>query len=368
MIAYLIVVFLFFLLSLIKENRVSFFFSFLLVYLFLCYGYMCGSDWRIYEEEYYAHFKMRLVEPGYMMLSNFFADLGVGFWPFHIIFKSFSFFSYYYIFRNRVSGQGLAFVWMLFLCSFGFYLFIDCPFRNLIAMGIAILAFKFLEQQKYILYYGFVILVCSFHLSGSILLVLPIMNFKKMSNKTLYLIYFTFLFLLLVHVDKLVLKAILAPFPYIYDRIFFYEDTSMFQGSVLSVGLVLRLICLFFMLQYRNWIHRHYDSSGFVFNMCYAYLLFSLLSYSIPITFRMPFFLAPFYLLMMFFILQRFSFLNKCVFKVFYLLVAFLITIKTITERPYYVPYTNIIPYAIEGTELDYDYRSNYNFKHSPYK
>jgi hypothetical protein len=71
---------------------------------------------------------------------------------------------------------------------------------------------------------------------------------------------------------------------------------------------------------------------------------------------------------MMFFILQRFSFLNKCVFKVFYLLVAFLITIKTITERPYYVPYTNITPYAIEGTELDYDYRSNYNFKHSPYK
>jgi len=53
--------------------------------------------------------------------------------------------------------------------------------------------------------------------------------------------------------------------------------------------------------------------------------------------------------------------------KCFYLLVAITITIKT-TSSVYYVPYTNVITYWIEGKTLDYGKRSVYNFNNSPYR
>ena len=52
--------------------------------LFLCFGYMTGSDWRSYEQCYHDGFLLRLTEPGYMWLSNRCSEIGIPFWLFHI--------------------------------------------------------------------------------------------------------------------------------------------------------------------------------------------------------------------------------------------------------------------------------------------
>lgn len=364
---YLLIITLFFVFSIIRSSNKLYKFSILLLYIFICYGYMCGSDWRVYETEYYNNFKTRLVEPGYMFCSNFFSNLGVNFWWFHILCKSLCFYSYYKFFSRIVDNKGRFFMWMLFLCSFGFMLFIDCPFRNLIAMSIVLWAFYRLFKKQYIAYYLLIILACLFHLSAVVLLVLPILHFEKIGNKMLCLIYFGVLFFFLLQLDKLVLKVILSPFPMIYNKLFYYEDMELFQGSVLSVGLILRLIFLFFMLRYRNWINLHYDNSGFIFNISFIYLLLSLFSYSIPIVYRLPFYLAPFYVLMIYFISERFSYINNIVFKSFYFCTALIITYTTVTSKPYYIPYSNIIPYAIKGEFPNFTYRDTYNFKKSPF-
>lgn len=368
MFIYLLIIILCFILSFIKKEKVINIFFFLGLYIFLCYGYMCGSDWRNYELEYYNSFNTRLVEPGYMFLSNFFLSLGVSFWPFHILIKSLCFFSYLYFFFRYNYTSGLYFIWMLFLASFGFFLFIDCPFRNLIAMSIMLWGFVSLSKNRYILFYLFTFLACTFHLSSILLFVIPIIKFNKIPSSWLYVIYFSVLCLLFFHIDTYFISLITSPFPSLYNRLFEYEDTKLFQGNILSIGLILRLICLFLMIRYRYWIRDTYDSNGFVFNMCFWYLLFSLVSYSIPILFRLPFFLSPFYVVMVFYICQRFSHNNKIVIKMFYFVVAFIITLKTITDKPYYIPYTNIIPCVLTDERLDYNYRSNYNFQNSPYK
>ena len=364
---YLFIIVLLFSFSIVKSGNKFYRFLIFLLYIFLCFGYMCGSDWRVYETEYYNNFETRLVEPGYMLCSNFFSNLGIDFWWFYILCKSFCFYSYYKFFSSIVDNKGRFFMWMLFLCSFGFILFIDCPFRNLIAMSIVIEAFYWLFKKKYIVYYLLVILACTFHLSAVVLLILPILHFEKLSNRILCLIYFSALIFFLLQLDKQLLKVILSPFPMIYNKLFFYEDMDIFQGSVLSVGLILRLIFLFFMLRYRHWIGIHYDNSASIFNLCFIYLLLSLFSYSIPIVYRLPYYLAPFYVLMVYFISQRFSYKNRLIFKSFYLLTALLITYTTVSARPYYIPYTNIIPYAIQGNFPSFEYRDTYNFKNSPY-
>ena len=71
---YLLVIIWLFVLSYRIKAKFKFpIFSLFLLMVFLCFGYMTGSDWRNYETEYYSEFSVRLVEPGYMLLSNLFS-------------------------------------------------------------------------------------------------------------------------------------------------------------------------------------------------------------------------------------------------------------------------------------------------------
>ena len=105
--------------------------------IFLCAGYMCGTDWRSYEFAYnhssLSTVNQEIFEIGYSYLQAICHTLGINFWIFHIALKSIVFFSLCYF--VKVFKQNLFLFWFLFLPDMGFYLFIDCPFRNLLAAG-----------------------------------------------------------------------------------------------------------------------------------------------------------------------------------------------------------------------------------------
>ena len=339
---------------------------FVLFAVFLCFGYMCGSDWRYYESEFYSNFSHRAVEPGYMFISNLLANNGVGFWLFHTTTKVLCWCSFIHLFKSMWPNRSLGFPLMLFMASFGYFLFIDCPFRNLISVAIFLLFISCLEKKKYFLYIIGVLLASSFHLSAFCFVVLPFLNINKLSNKLLLLIYFTIFTVLLLGLDQMLINFVLSPFPFLHSKILAYEDSDLVQGGVISIGLILRLICLFGMLYFRERLYA--EGKHFMFSMCYIYLILSLFSYSMPILFRVPLFLSPFFVLMEseivnFFLNNR----TRTVFKLFYLMVALTITMRT-TASVYFVPYTNVIFYWIKGEYPDYEYRSNYNFKHTPYR
>lgn len=339
---------------------------FVVLAIFLCFGYMCGSDWRVYESEYYSHFSHRAVEPGYMLVSNFLSNSGVDFWVFHTSVKVLCWCSFIYAFKKEWPNRNLGLPMMLFIASFGLFLFVNCPFRNLISISIFLLFVPCLEKKKYLLYVLGVLLASSFHLSAFCFIVLPLINVNKFSSKILALFYFLILGVLLLKLDQVLINYILSPFPFLASKIMSYEDSELVQGSVISIGLILRLICLWGMLYFRTKLYE--EGKQFMFGLCYIYLILSLFSYSMPILFRVPLFLSPFFVLMESEIVYHF--LNKrtrTVLRLFYLMVALTITIKTVASV-YFVPYTNVIPYWIKGKSPSYMQRSDYNFEHSPYR
>lgn len=73
-----------------KRSNAYYCFCVLYIVFFLCFGYMCGSDWRNYEMYYEGIDSTNLIlyllrmEPGYVLLMYLSKILGIGFWEFAI--------------------------------------------------------------------------------------------------------------------------------------------------------------------------------------------------------------------------------------------------------------------------------------------
>ena len=354
-----------------------------LLMVFLCFGYMTGSDWRVYESEYYEEFSARLVEPGYMLLSNLFCRAGVNFWVFHILFKCLFFITFIVFLRDYVKPQadngllcdsgkaefhtqffcGL----MLWVASFGFYLLIDCPFRNMISCMVVIPAFLCLFQRRYVLYYALVLLAMSFHYSALLLLFLPLVKVDNLSTKLLLGIYFAVLLVMAIGGSELVLSLVSKALPpVLQDRILYYEEEYV-GSSVFSVGLIPRLLCLWGILKYRTRIVEKYTYGNKIISYCYFYLIICLIYYVFPVLFRCALYLAPFYILGIVYALDSMKQSLKTPVKIAWLVIALGVTLSTVRSQ-YYVPYTNILYHYIAGDMHDYYYRDNYNLRISPFK
>lgn len=375
MLIYFLIIVLFFALSWSRVSRKASYGVLFLLMLFLCFGYMTGSDWRVYEEEYYGEFSVRLVEPGYMLLSNLFNRAGVNFWVFHILFKCLFFIVLMGFLRTYMNKQTDGMVphnqffcgLMLWVASFGFYMLIDCPFRNVISCMIMIPAFNCLFRKRYVLYYVLVLLAISFHYSAIVMLLLPVINVDNLSTKTLLVIYFAVLAAMAIGGTELVLSMVSRALPPILqDRILYYEEEYGLT-SVFSVGLIPRLICLWGLLKYRAKIVEQYAYGNKVVSFCYFYLIISLIYYVFPVLFRSALFLAPFYIIGIVYALDSMKRTLKIPVMVAWFVVAMGVTFSTV-RSPFYVPYTNILYHYVTGDMHDYGYRDNYNLRVSPYK
>ena len=76
-----------------ENTKIIFNLLLLLLGIFLCFGYMTGSDWRVYEQLYNSLNFSNLLENvkgfefGYPITQIIFKSLGFSFWPFFIILK-----------------------------------------------------------------------------------------------------------------------------------------------------------------------------------------------------------------------------------------------------------------------------------------
>jgi len=331
-----------------------------LLMLFLCFGYMTGSDWRSYELMYYDGFVNRSVEPGYMFLSKLCSSLGINFWLFHIVIKCVVYGLIIWFFSIIHIGNYL-FTLGLWYASYGLYMFIDCPFRNLIACGISVVAFYFLFTKNWIKYYIISFLVISFHLSGVVLFVLPLLRFQYIESKKLVMFYLGILLIMAI-VGPELLKSIIAYLPPIFsERIDFYESST----SIISIGLIPRFICLYLIINNRNKLETNYLYGKDLFNLAYIFLLISLIYYAFPMLFRSALFLGPFYVSAIAIGLENEIHKKKLRFIIMGIFMAVVFT----TVRTYkFVPYTNILYNCVTGDFYDYNYRNNYNIINTPYK
>lgn len=378
---YLFIIVILFLLSGSRVSRPVTWSVLFLLMIFLCFGYMTGSDWRGYEDEYYGEFSIRQLEPGYMLLSNLFHRAGINFWVFHILFKCLYFIAFVCFLGTHVARQtdgqvllaegsqrphtqfycGL----MMWVASFGFYMLINCPFRNMISCTVVIPAFNCLFQRRYVWYYVLVLLAISFHLSAVLLLFLPLVKVDNVPTKLLAVIYFSVLVVMAVAGTNLVLSLVSEVLPPILqDRILYYDEGM--ESSVFSVGLVPRLLCLFGILKYRTRIVARYRYGNTVISCCFFYLIVSLVYSVFPMLFRSALYLAPFYILAIVYALDSMSPSFKIPTKILWFGISLAIAFTGV-RASVYVPYTNILYHLATGKMYDYYYRDNYNPRLSPY-
>jgi len=349
----------------------------ILLGIFLCMGYMTGSDWRGYEIEYNSLNFSNLFENikgfefGYQIIQIIFKTLGFSFWPFFIILKIICFSITIKVLKKYSTNN---YIWglLLFYGVFALNAYIDNPMRNLIASVIFIYSFKYILENKFIKYIFLVILASLFHMSA--LLMLPIYFVYKMNITPKVLLIVLSILLTIVISFQFLFRQFLLDlvwgnqniianrFNYNYLHESFYKD----KQSIITIGFIIHYIS-FALIAFKKKEFEKIKYGHLIFNLTFIYIIFYTISFSIWIFFRIrlfvfiPFCISISYLPLLY---------RKYYMRVFsigvIIVISFFTMISTITGGYKYIPYTNHIEYIFKSKPNFYE-RSNYNFNHSPY-
>ena len=336
---------------------------------FVCFGYTTGSDWRTYEEMYgwvldNKDSMFLFVEPGYVIYNYISRLLGIEFFPF-FIFTKIVLFVIIIKELKLFCDQATFFLSMLFFISwYAFYLFIDNPMRNLIAVGVFLLSFRYLRERKFFKYLLMTILAMSFHFSAIIMLFFYYLANKHISTKV-FVILFVVLNVILLNRALIfgILESLFLNVPLVGTKIMEYSSGHVDgQGKILSLGLVVHSIIFVLLMLGRTTIEKFpYGKIIFVFAAFFP--IFFRLALTVTVMGRFQLYIAVFYVAaigMLYYAFSRSS-------RVLYLSFIFIVSIGSAfsyLRSPMYVPYTHFL--FME--EMPYEERSEYNFKHSPYQ
>jgi len=369
---YITIILFCFLLSTVKLPKSIENTALILIAFFLCFGYMTGSDWYNYER-YYCNpifsVKVAKLEFGYIYLQTVMEKLGVDFWIFHITIKLLVFYSLIKFIRKF--NINIFLFLALFIPEVGFYLFIDCPFRNLIAFGICLIAFNKLFENKIYSFFIYVFLAISFHASALIMLFLFFV-YKKNIKTTYILISIFTVYFLAFNLDFLI-STIYIPLtnlnPTISERLKIYLLDTNFTSDKFNIGSYIRLLIMLILVLFKDKITSELKDRTYILNLSILFLLLYPLGVSFKILQRFNLYLFPFYILSILYLLKSVK-LKANIYILNLLFVSFSImqTYKTISNDFRYVPYTNYLFYSIQNNYPPLEYRHQYNHKNSPYK
>lgn len=347
----------------------------LLVSIFLCFGYMTGSDWRTYELMYYdVDIKEPLkaqIEWGYHVYMLLFRLLSIDFWSF-FIFTKVILYSIIVRFILLYNKDKFYITLAFFISFFGLSLFIDNPMRNLIAVSIFLFSIKYIIQRKLFKYMLIILFASLFHIST--LLLFPIywlVNFD-FGKKKLIIVYVVFNILLWLFDSQL--KALFnfeTGIPFIDSKISFYfgddgTGDTYTENRIFSLGLMVRFL-LFFILVYSE--KQIKDRFGFVFfNLVILSFFLHRLGIGIPLFARFLLFVSVPFSIVMIELVNSFEKKSRPFYLGFIISIIFYTTFTIITIDYKYIPYSNYLTYVLNKEKPSYYERSMYNFRNSPYK
>ena len=374
MISYLIIVFLFLFLD--RFKRVSPFVKYcILAYIavFMCAGYMCGSDWRSYETKYLTYrLDDMLEEPGFPCLSITARNIGLSFWPFVIAVKFLCLLAFYKYIKQYATDSNLYLALLFFFSFYGIYLLIDAPMRNLCA--IAIFLWGLLLEKKNKWYPWFLSLIAiGFHVSAVVgILYLVLRNYRISS--WIYLGAYIVAVIISLKSDyindnagnTLIGQILFA------DKIERYIENGFggesVASSALSLGEILKIFLFFVVLLCRKYIER-LNNGVLIFTGAMFFFIIAKMGAAIDVLMRFGCFFAVYYALALCYASEAFFKPYKKMFRTCVVLLAVLQTCLTVRVDYRFVPYTNYFEYLLFHDNMpSYNYRSDYNFKNTPYK
>lgn len=342
-----------YMISIFKVNKYFKQVSLGLLILFLTTSYTSGSDWRAYELMYkyfdLGNFYNSHSEKGFALYVALNKYIFSNFWYFFIINKLII----AYIFNLTIKKyyKNNLLVWSIFFPAAAVYLFIDCPFRNLLAIGIYLYAIKYIKLNR-LKYFCIILFGFFFHKSILIVGLISIINFSKFKRKILGIILIVELGLSF-QINKIIEMFKFIP---IYGRqISIYSVTNYFDGKILTIGMIEKLIIAGILIFYKNKILKDKDEK--LFNFTYIYLLFYILAVKIPILTRFVYYIQIFYLIFICYAIK--DILKIKILYVFVFLYYLLITPKLMYNS--YMKYDTYLMYFFR--EIPYNIRMKMNNK-----
>ena len=361
----------------LSDNRKWNIFLGVFLCLFYCFGYMTGTDWRVYEDWYcnldFSRFYFNyFAEPGYYLYMMLFNSLGIGFWPFFIFTKVCIFIIIYKTIFDFCKENGYVTL-MYFLPWFGMYLLIDNPMRNCIAVAIFLLSVTYIINHQFWKYLLCILLAASFHVSALVMIVLyPLMN--RNISSWIYVTLFVLINVIFASRDLMVnlVLSVLGNVPYISDKLisYIFINTDLAKGKLFSFGMMWQIGLFTLLICYRERIVQFIEGpkGQFVFSAAMLYMLFLRFGMSIEVFGRIQLYFSVFVAIAVGLVLLSFEYKSRIMFFSLMLAVSFYVCYDKITGSFRYVPYTNVVDYMIKGDYPSYGERFYYNYRTSPYK
>ena len=337
------------------------------LYIFLCFGYMTGSDWRGYEisfdeiDNFYSD--KFLTEPGFIglfylskiLFKDFFLALGV--------LKCLYLFTLIKFLKEYTKHYILALTILLPLSSL--FILIDNPLRFMTALTIVNLALIYFIKKKFIICYGLLIVAILFHSTTIFFILLPITikygdRLYSISSLAIIIIYIVIAFLssnveLITNVLRSSIGFLLQ---YIemkdYTQTYLANDNEAF----FTLGSIMRIFIFVIIIFSKKFVNLNSEEERTFYGIAITYLMLERLLIIIPTGFRLAIPFGYYYALYLTLLVVKHSRLGYLV--VTYL---FLMMCKNIYMGYGYIPYSNSIPHILTQDYDSYAYRSNYNFE-----
>lgn len=344
--------------------------------IFLCFGYMSGSDWREYELEYNNLLKGipydASMKIGYLIYMYPFVSLGIYFWHFFIFTKIILYLTSIYFLKKYVPDN-FYFAFLIFYCYMGVYLFIDNPMRFFIASTIYLFAFKFVLDKNFKKY----LLVCFaaslFHASFALFIPLYFVVNKSYKTRNIVIAFIAFNILLFVFGAQLInlFKSLDFLFNLNSQKLNEQVSSYVLSDSVVdrqfTFGLLAKYVVFIILILFKDRIVSQSKYGNIAFN-CSILSLFILrfaLIWAITVRFVIP--LSIFYCITIAMVISYSKGYSKLMYYFIFLIIYFGALFSQVTSAAKYIPYTSYL-YYIGFDKPSYYYRDRYNDTHSPFK
>lgn len=329
---------------------------YLLLGIFLCTSYFNGSDWRQYEIMYklatFEDVSSFYAEKGFYIYMCIFKILGFSFFEFFIVTK---FIIYYIFYKVLIRSSNFYLVLNIFYYQMALFLFIDCPLRNLIAIGLVLLGINQWNKRKKISFLLYIAIATTFHNSAIFFIAIPLIyTSNKVSKKNLIIIIFL---VYIIFLNQNILLKVIKYLPFFEDRLLKYIERNKEIGKLFSLGNIEKIIVCISLILLRD----KYKNCKEKLALMVGYFILYRIAISFAILGRLALYIQIFYIFGIGLLIENLK--NKLRIMVILLFGIYsFLNIYKITNTTYkYNPYTSYLKY-IGKEKPSYNYRSKYNF------
>lgn len=340
-----------------KNIRILFIFW---LFVFLCFSYTNGSDWRSYELDYYSGYQKyveRGMDFGFVFIMRSFKTIISDFWLTLGVLKIIYLCTCMSLFKLFTDKWISATVMMMPLSLL--FMIIDNPLRYMVAMTFFNLSMICIIKNRIV--YAILLSLLSLTCHQAIIICLPFLLLLKTnfisSIKSPYLIaIYISLLILSNQIERMQDLQLFGGF--VMSSLFGREDMLLHYGSdepenLLNLGTIINFALFLVVIIFRKKIIRESGNNSFSLAVLYFYIFN--LSHALPVGHRLR---VP----MTFFGCIAFTYIIYSRNMLRYIVVVILASsmIKMINNTYQYIPYTNSIPYILIGHK-PYNERFNYN-------